>query len=119
MPTDSAASLPPEIRSVVAATLRLAHDKPSIAAVALVGSWAPGAGRPDSDVDLVLLTTAPEELLGTDDWFGAIRPRARLIRAEDFGAIQERRLRLPGGLEVELGIGEPSWASRAPPTCPR
>jgi uncharacterized protein len=112
--TDSAAGLPSEIRSVVAATLRLAGDKPGIVAVALVGSWARGSGRPDSDVDLVLLTTAPEELLGTDDWFTAIDPLARLIRADDFGAIQERRLRLPSGLEVEVGIGEPSWAATTP-----
>jgi predicted nucleotidyltransferase len=114
MSTDSAARLRAEIAPVVAATLRLADVNPSIVAVALVGSWARGAAHPGSDVDLVLLTTAPGELLGTDNWFSAIDPRARLIRAEDFGAIQERRLRLPSGLEIEVGIGEPSWAGTTP-----
>lgn len=37
-----------------------------------------------------------------------------IMRAADFGAIQERRLRLPNGLVIGVGIGEPSWADTDP-----
>ncbi len=37
-----------------------------------------------------------------------------IVRTADFGAIQERRLRLPTGLVIEVGIAEPSWAATDP-----
>jgi uncharacterized protein (TIGR02569 family) len=79
-----------------------------------VGSWARGAARPHSDVDLVILSSEPSRLLAARDWYERIHPEAELVRMDDYGAIQERRLRLPGGLEVEIGIGSPSWAETTP-----
>lgn len=37
-----------------------------------------------------------------------------LIRHDDFGAVQERRLRLPDGTVVEVNVGDLSWASTTP-----
>jgi len=36
------------------------------------------------------------------------------MRRVDWGAITELRFRLRDGLQVELGIGRPSWASISP-----
>ncbi len=37
-----------------------------------------------------------------------------LVQTKSWGAITERRFALPSGLEVELGVGRPSWASVEP-----
>lgn len=108
------AGLPQRVAAAVRSAQRLAGQMPSIVAVALVGSWARGAGRPDSDVDLVVLCAEPSELLGSNDWITVFDRSAFLIRANDFGAIQERRLEVPTGLVIEVGIGQTSWAGTTP-----
>jgi hypothetical protein len=37
-----------------------------------------------------------------------------LVRSEEFGVLIERRLRLPSGLEIEVGIAPTSWAATDP-----
>lgn len=75
----------------------------------LVGSYARGAARADSDVDLVLLTTERGAYLAEDGW-GAGLGLGELVRTRRWGVITERRFRTPSGLEVEFGVGGPSWA---------
>ena len=77
--------------------------------MALVGSWARGSARDDSDVDLVVLIETEN-----DDWVAELAPGAELVRRRDWGPITERRLRLPSGLEVEVGLATPSWAAIDP-----
>nr|WP_279631759.1 nucleotidyltransferase domain-containing protein [Rathayibacter sp. VKM Ac-2760] len=79
-------------------------------AVALVGSYARGAERMASDVDLVLLAAHPDALAGSV-WFTVLEPCAKLIRSERWGQVRERRYRLWSGLLVELGIAPLSWAA--------
>jgi uncharacterized protein len=38
----------------------------------------------------------------------------RIVRTKQWDSLTERRLLLPGGLELEVGIVEPSWASVVP-----
>ncbi len=85
-----------------------------VVALALVGSWARGEARPDSDVDLVLLSERPADYTGASGWTGGLAPGAVLLRDGDWGAIRERRLLLPSGLELEVGVGRPSWAATEP-----
>ena len=105
---------PDQVSAILDGFVTWAMDDPSISAVGLVGSWARGEARDESDVDLVVLTTEPDRFLEHDDWFPAVGASAKLIRNEDFGVIQERRLLLPSGLEVEVGFGLPSWAATEP-----
>ena len=91
--TPMSGDLPEHVAAVLDATKRFASTQPHIVAVALVGSWARRAGRPDSDVDLVILSSEPSRLLAADDWHERIHPEAELVRMDDYGAIQERRLR--------------------------
>jgi uncharacterized protein len=84
--------------------------QPGILAVALVGSHARRAARPDSDVDLVMLTTRPEDWILNPDWtaaFGAIK----LVQQEDWGRVTCLRVFYQNGLEVEFGITTAEWAA--------
>lgn len=103
-----------EVESLLERAASWAQAREDLAAVALVGSWARRAERPDSDVDLIVLTDDPSLYLERDDWVEALAPGAELVRTADWDAIVERRLRLASGLEVEVGVGRPSWADTAP-----
>ena len=83
-------------------------------AVGLAGSWARGDARMDSDVDLVLLTTAKRDYLDDETWVRELGG-LRVIRTEQWGpTMTERRFILPSGLEVEAGIAPPLWAATDP-----
>ena len=78
--------------------------------VLLVGSYARGAARRDSDVDLMLLTSAPERYLDSTSFaehFGAVNKWEK----EDWGRVTSLRVWYQNGLEVEYGIARPDWAS--------
>lgn len=91
-----------------------AASQADIAAVVLVGSYARGAARPDSDIDLVVLTTTPAKYTSDQDWlntFGQVTQQASL---EDWGRVQSWRVFYEGGPELELGISTPDWADLHP-----
>ncbi|MDF3300076.1 nucleotidyltransferase domain-containing protein [Streptomyces tropicalis] len=102
-----------EIDAVVGRVAGWARDRRDIAGVLLVGSCARGAARPDSDVDIVLLTRNPREYLGEDAWALEIG-LGGLIRTRSWGPMSERRYLRASGLEVEMGIGSPEWARTDP-----
>ena len=76
----------------------------------LVGSYARGAERMGSDVDVVVLTEHLERYAPAQMWFQALRPGARLMRIAAWGPVNEQRYRLRSGLVVEVGITSPDWA---------
>jgi GrpB-like predicted nucleotidyltransferase (UPF0157 family)/predicted nucleotidyltransferase len=90
-----------------------ARERPDGRALALVGSWARGAGRLDADLDVVVLADAPGELASSEDWLGELG-LLPVVERRQWGPIAERRVRLPSGLEVEFGIGPPTWAGTDP-----
>jgi hypothetical protein len=90
-----------------------ARQRPDIRGLALVGSWARGTARPDSDVDLVVLTTAGDDYLAGDDWTAALGA-TRIVRTQRWGPVTERRLLLEDGLEVEVNVTGPAWAATDP-----
>ncbi len=86
-----------------------AQTEENILAAGLVGSQARGTAGPDSDVDLVILARAPQTYLEEITWaesFGAIEKQ----RVEDYGRVQSLRVWYRGGLEVEYGFTDESWA---------
>jgi predicted nucleotidyltransferase len=84
-----------------------AAARSDIAGLALIGSRAAGTGRPDSDVDLVLLGDDPEALV-TGDWFLQFG-RVRSVEVESYGALRSLRVRYEDGPEVEFGIAGRDW----------
>ena len=104
-----------EYLRVVRSVASWARQQREIVGVAVVGSWARGQARMDSDVDLVVLTDDEERYIADDRWVpDAVGEAAQLVRAEDWGPLTERRDVLRSGLEVEFGFVSPSWASVDP-----
>ena len=84
---------------------------------ARVAAWAPercdilGAGLAGSQ--LILLVEDVTAYTQHADWIHGLGA-TRIVRTERWGPLTERRLALPSGLELEVGIVEPSWASVVP-----
>ena len=113
---DATSGLPERLRAVEAVldvVRAWATDRPDLHAVALVGSWARGAASTDADVDLVLLTSTPAAYIDSERWISALGAQ-RLMCTRTWGRLTERRLELAGGIEIDVGIVSPTWASTDP-----
>jgi len=102
-----------EVEAFVSTASQWAKRRSDVVGLGVAGSWARGTARTDSDVDLILLTSEPRLYTEREDWtvdLGAIG----VIRRRRWGAVTERRLILPNRLEIEVGVGLPSWASIDP-----
>ncbi|MGV9942997.1 nucleotidyltransferase domain-containing protein [Streptomyces sp. NPDC003401] len=102
-----------EARSVVRWVTAWAAGREDVVGVLLVGSWARGAGRAGSDVDLVVLTAEPGRYAAEDT----------RVREPALGDVVRNRTRGPltawwcvtaCGLEVEAGTG-PADRARTDP----
>lgn len=101
---------PDPVSQLLEAIAVWAATEPELLAVGLVGSHARGAARPDSDVDLVVIAREPRRYLDDTTWaarFGAVERLA----LEDYGRLVSARVWYAGGLEVEYGITDASWAA--------
>ena len=99
-----------QVAALLLAVTAWAAGRTDIVGVLLVGSYARERPRIGSDVDLILITTHPARYLDHDEWLTELAPHGRLIRAQQWGAVTERRLRLRTGLHVELNVAHPTWA---------
>ena len=89
-------------------------DRDDVVAVGLLGSWARGNATDESDVDLVVITREPASYTDGEVWIAGL-PGARLVRTQQWGPfLTERRLVLPSGLEIDVGITDRRWASTDP-----
>ena len=102
-----------EVEGLLEAVRRWAGGQADLHAVALVGSWARGAARADSDVDVVLLTDAPAAYLEDDRWIAAFGALG-VVHTQKWGVVTERRVAMASGVEVEFGFASPEWASTDP-----
>lgn len=92
--------------------LRLwAEERQDIRALALVGSFARGDARPDSDLDIVLLTRDPGMFLRDTTWVSTFERAANIVDIEPYGKVTSVRALFDDGLEVEFGIAPADWAS--------
>ncbi|MGB9369572.1 MAG: aminoglycoside 6-adenylyltransferase [Xanthobacteraceae bacterium] len=103
------------IKAVVA--WAAAHN--AVRAVALVGSRARGAARPDSDIDLVLLVVDAEAFRADHLWLDVIAWKQTGVRPltwrdVQYGDLWSRHVRIDDGLEVEFSFAPLSWANCAP-----
>lgn len=87
-----------------------AAKDPGITALLIVGSYARGANKPDSDLDLVILTSRKAEMVQNPSFvnrFGDVERQ----QTEEYGACTSVRAWYRDGREIEFGLVEPSWAS--------
>lgn len=99
------------VNQVIVRATNWAVTQPDVRACLVVGSYAYGRPRMGSDVDLVILSEAPQSHLDDLGFITTITPRGRLVRKAQWGPMHERRVRLPDGLLVEFGIATPEWAA--------
>ena len=88
--------------------MRWATKRRDIRAVALVGSYAREELEKDSDLDLVIITEAPQQYITNTDWarvFG--KPITKKI--EEYGALTSLRIWYESGLEIEYGFTTREW----------
>jgi hypothetical protein len=105
------------IRPIIAAVVQWAAARGDVLAVVLVGSWARGEARPDSDVDFMLLTPHSAAYRAAEGWqHGIAWPGATIAAWEDhdYGAAWSRHIFLTDGAEVELCFSLPAWAATDP-----
>jgi predicted nucleotidyltransferase len=102
-----------EVESLLEVVRGWASLRADLRAVALVGSWAKRSARMESDVDLVLVTDDIAAYVRDDAWAAELGAAA-VIRTRRRGALTERRLVLPSGLELDVGVVDPTWTSTAP-----
>ena len=101
------------IEALLSAVSVWASQHPEILAVGLAGSQARGTPRPDSDVDLILVVSAPGRFFATVEWihrFGNVRA----YQDEDWGRLRSRRVLYASGLKVEFGFVSEDWANTDP-----
>ena len=105
--------LPDDVERFLGSLVAFAEARDDVRAVALIGSHARGVARPDSDVDVVMLTTEPEAYIDGCDWLERF-PGATLLATRRWGPLTERRLVLGNEREVDFGVARTSWASIQP-----
>jgi len=86
-----------------------AASQPTIAGLALVGSYARGEARADSDIDLVLLCTQPPAYVCDTAWIQCFGEVER-CDVEDWGLVRSLRVHYRDGVEVEFGLTTLAWA---------
>jgi len=90
-----------------------AKSESSIVGVLLVGSYARKEASPNSDVDVVILTSEKHKLLSDTSWlkkFGKIRK----FSVEEYGVCTSLRTFYYENFEVEFGLVSPEWANDSP-----
>lgn len=101
-----------EIEDIIHRVTRWAAHRDDIVGLLLVGSCARNAARPDSDIDLVVLTRDTARYL--DSAWADELAIGELIRTRSWGPVTEQRFATTSGLEVEIDIGCSDWASADP-----
>ncbi len=103
-------TIPERVARLIEDVQAWAAARPDVLGVALVGSHARQAAKPDSDVDLVIVCESPSAYPENADWikaFGAPRETGR----EDWGRVTSVRVLYADGLEVEFGFADRGWGS--------
>jgi predicted nucleotidyltransferase len=98
-----------QVKDLLNAGVKWAEGKPDIFGVALVGSYARGKAKIDSDVDLVFLALNPKELIDKPEWINEFGD-AKSLKVEDWGLVTSLRVFYQKDLEVEYGITTLEWA---------
>jgi hypothetical protein len=107
-----------DIEGLLNAIVNWGQAQGTVRAIALVGSYARQTARPDSDVDVVILTTNPVDFHAVEwvyeiNW-DAAGQRVQSWEDKHYGVLWSRHIRLESNLEVELGFAPLSWANTQP-----
>lgn len=117
------------INAILEQIIKWSEANPLISALALVGSYAIREATPDSDIDLMLITSVPEFFREYDDWLYKINWESincKILKWNDaeYGVVWSRHIDLSylndlnndfsKRIKVEISFGLPTWASINP-----
>ena len=105
----SASSFYEKVRSFLHNVVEWAETQPEIRGIALVGSFARGAGSESSDIDLVLTTTDPDFYLKAPEWITHFGEPLRQATHDLWGKVRSIRVLYDGLPEVEFGWTTKDW----------
>ena len=95
-----------------------AAEQPSVRAAAIMGSWARGAARPSSDLDVLAVVDVPDFWAGDNRWIQHIVTNlgfsAGRASFETYGVATSLRMFLGSDVELELTLVGPDWAAVDP-----
>ncbi len=94
--------------------VRWATTQERIVAVALIGSYAREQARPDSDIDLMVITVEPGYYRQAQHWPEELGWEVAQQHDKDYGLVWSRHLLLKDGREIEVCFGSPDWAATGP-----
>ena len=109
---------PFEARCFTEAVANWVRGEPALRGLALAGSWARGAARPDSDLDLIILTDSPHSFRSDLRWLDRIvlpdPYRVNEHRGAVYGAVWSCHAMLAPAGELELSFSTPKWTATDP-----
>ena len=108
-----------QVERICRAIATWADRESRIDAVALVGSWARNEAHADSDIDLMILTSDPEQFFHSNIWFHSIlwqEFNLQLVSHYDrvYGVVKSRHFCFQDRQRIEFSFGDPTWASIDP-----
>ncbi|HXP76638.1 MAG TPA: nucleotidyltransferase domain-containing protein [Stellaceae bacterium] len=111
--------LPVEAERLIGVLSRWVERQHTCRAMAVVGSWARGTARSDSDLDLLLLTNTLDHWSSDADWLPGVGldeiameiKSAQLLR---YGATRSWHIQLSPPAELELTFADLTWANLTP-----
>ena len=90
---------------------KFALNTPHIESIIIVGSYANGTYRQDSDIDVVIITSNKSEMVAKPNFvqeFGDVYKK----QTEFYGACTSIRAWYKDEREIEFGLVDPSWIKR-------
>jgi len=106
------------VQTLIAGIAAWVSARPDLKALAVVGSWARGTARPDSDLDLVILATDLQRYRADQTWLGDLtlpKPyRVASWRSADYGTAWSCHVGLAPSAELEITFCNPAWVCTDP-----
>jgi hypothetical protein len=106
-----------QLEQILAAISAWARSRADIHGLALVGSWARGSARRDSDIDLVLVVPDPQKFRSDEHWLGEIDwagGRVADWHDAEYGSAWSRHVALKPHCQIEFTFCAVSWAATDP-----
>ncbi len=106
-----------QLEEILAPISAWACSRSDIHGLALVGSWARGSARSDSDIDVMLLVSEPQKFCSDEHWLTEIAWTGGRVAGwhdAEYGSAWSRHVALEPHCEIEFTFCTPSWAATDP-----
>jgi predicted nucleotidyltransferase len=105
---------PADAQALTELVAKWVRSRADLKSLGLAGSWARGAARPDSDIDLIVLADKPSDYRADRSWLSAVlAPDFSILsdRDESYGIAWSLRALLEPRAEIELTFAPLDWAA--------